>query len=187
MAEGPGADIRQPVMQLLAVFAQLPDENGELYRVLRDHGRWMGKAVRLPPGLPKQCTQNSIALQRPCVWCGVGVPKGLPVWHCWTTETDPSTGELHVLDPTWQPPVPGTWYFGMPVPLAVATEIWQTARHGDQLLDAWRSAVRQAPDGAVEIWRGAIIAAQHETSSETFPRPRASEGSAGVNVVSVAE
>lgn len=152
---------------LKMMTTQLPHSDSFLYRVLMSFGR---KFIRnndvkrheaYVHGMPKHCTQNALKFasdnEHAFIWCGFFItPKmpNYPIWHCWNMISDDAIiditrdiGEADV-------------YFGVPIPLQMAHEIWNSAKHGNELLDSWRSAVAETSLNDVLTWEHSILGAQ---------------------------
>lgn len=157
--------VRSVQAQLLLMTSALPGVEGEMHRLLMLRGSWHQLASHhrgvVARGAAKRCTQNALAVVeqeghrvpglRSEVWCGYIVsPKiPVPIGHCWNAVDDGA-----VLDSTLDSgDEEHLRYFGIPVPIRIAREIWTRASHGDELLDSWRSACRNPQlDSGVWHW-----------------------------------
>ena len=146
----------------------LPDEAGYPYRLLKEFGSLVHntkKAVDGEMGSRKRCMQNSIQYAEShrdvAMWAGLLFLQrqrecaGIcGIWHCWNTESGDPTQPSAVIDVTTPPSTEYSYaYFGIPIPVDVARHVCETASHGNELLDCWRSAAANSTHDTVADWK----------------------------------
>lgn len=173
---------------MLKTLAGLSGEDGYIYRVLSNFGSdyRVDEEAKAPPlGPAKRCTTNALEFaerkNEPVICCGYVEAfelPGMPIWHCWNTTTTSSTDGVSVPIDVTRKMKSGDVYRGILVPTETARQIWEAARHGDELLDSWRSAADNSPEDVVLRWKHEIISAQHihaqkelEEKIATWQRP----------------
>lgn len=154
------SEVQEALMLLATAMSQVTGPPGEPYRNLLAKAVFAEKAEKHKKhekaetehtcGQRQTCFQNAVQ----CVHemsCGYAMTEsGVPIAHCWNrdgshvVETTPAFADKHV------------FYWGMPIDKEVARDVYMYARHGNEFLDCWKSAVQNAPEGVVDTWRSKL-------------------------------
>jgi hypothetical protein len=100
-------------------------------------------------GQDKQCFQNSLVYPLD-MYCGYAVLKdaAIPIAHCWNVDSNNS-----VVDSTPLFNKSHVFYWGIHIDKDVARAVDNYAKHGNEFMDCWRSAVENVSDDVVCEWR----------------------------------